>query len=299
MLNCGLGRKGRRVSDRLDYVQEASSRLRETFSNPDGTSILYGLIMSLSTEDVCSALDLSFEHQTYPERKAVFRKLESDLQGGVLDCHMELCDKLMASIDGLPARRKSSAAGALLDLAILIGDPYNARAFETVCMAPQATVRRRGFNRLRHVDGPLPNCVAKAFEQFGDIEAARLLASKGSALELEGRQAVLEDRLAKQPFFLSRMYMTLGAQDAGSLDRLRSVSPVTYAYVCAKLGLVLDSDFMVALYEGEMFSRASGLVAWCCGQMGLWDALVRIDALAASAPEAALQKYYEDLHSSP
>lgn len=286
------------MSGQLDYILEVSARLAEPLANPDANSILYGLIMSLSAEDACSALDLSFERQSYPERKAVIRKLESDLRSGVLVCHANLYDKLIVSIDTLPSRRKPSAAGALLDLATLMGESYEANAFDKVCMATQATVRRRGFNRLRRANGPLPECVAAAFDQYGDIEAARLLASKGSLLQLDARQAILETLLATQPFFLSWMYVTLGAHDSAALDRLRSINPVTYAYVCTKLGLVLDSEFMVATYRDEMFSRSSGLVAWCCGQMGLWDALVQIDALATHAPEAALQRYFNDLHPS-
>jgi hypothetical protein len=81
----------------------------------------------------------------------------------------------------------------------------------------------------------------------------------------------------------------LSGQLSADLDRLKVLDPVSHAYVCVKLGIAVPEAELITLYRTNMFSERSGLIVWCCGQLGYWDAVLEIKHLADDPPEEVLQ----------
>ncbi|MDY0339921.1 MAG: hypothetical protein RBS17_01745 [Coriobacteriia bacterium] len=280
------------MGDKVQFIASFADDLKTAVLNFDRSSVFNALIMCLPPEEACGMFDLTFE-QAYQERRAIVRKLQRDMANDVKDCHELLVDTLVSELQALPARRRASAAGTLLSLAGAMDSPQEQRALETVCAAPQATVRRRAYTYLRHTDEnvPLLECVARAFDTYADPEAAKLLAYRAPQELLLSRFDALVDALAGEKFALSRLFMRVCASDSALLERLQAINPVSHAYVCAKLGIQLSDSHMVELYRTTMFSDESGLVAWCCGQMGLWSALEKIASLSQNPPEDAYRRF--------
>jgi hypothetical protein len=280
--------------NRIRFVQSFGDNLDPRVLNCDHSSIFNALVMCLSPEEACQMLDLEFE-QAYQERRALVRKLQQDMAERPADCHRNLIDALESGLQALSPRRRASAAGTLLSLAGALGPEQERHAIETVCSAPQATVRRRAYTYLRHADqsAPFPECVARAFDTYADPEAARLLAYRAPRGLLESRFNQLSDALTGDKFALSRLFLRVGDGNPAVVEQLRAVNPVSHAYVCAKLGMRLSDSYMVELYRSTMFSDESGLLAWCCGQMGLWSALETIAALSQKPPDEAYRRRFE------
>lgn len=236
-------------------------------------------------------LDLTFE-QAYPERRAVVRKIQSDIARNVHASHHHLLQTLLTNSQTLSTKRRPSAAGTLLEIAHAIGPTEEMRALEVICLASQVTVRRRAYTYLRRATNvsPLPHSVVLAFDTYSDLEAAQLLVRRASEELLLERFDRLKDTLRDENFGLSKLFMRIGNRESRLLKQLEAINKVSYAYVCAKLGIQLSASHMVELYHATMFSDESGLIAWICGQMGLWDALKEIVSLSENPPDNAYRR---------
>jgi hypothetical protein len=287
------------MTDRVEFIESFSAGGTEHVLNFDRSSIFNALVMCLSPADACAMLDPTFE-QPYFERRAVLRKIRCDIGADTQVCHRHLLQTLVSALQMLPPKRRPSAAGTLLQVAAAMGSPEDLRALEAVCLAPQAMVRRRAYTYVRHTpdSASLPESVVTAFDTFSDVEAAMLLVRRAAADLLLERFDRLVDTLGREKFGLSRLFMRVGNREPGLLEELKVISPVSHAYVCAKLGIPLSSAEMVDLYRTTMFSDESGLVAWCCGQMGLWDALKEIAVLSDNPPDSAYRQF-RDPSASP
>ena len=277
------------MNDRLHYL--------EAFGGDgvgrDRQAIFNALVACLTAEETCRALDMRFE-QPYRKRRVLLRQIQLHMRHDLLPCHTELLAALERGITDLPGSKRKSAAGTLLRLAEALGADVEHKILERLSRSSNATVRGQVYRRVKELpESVFPNYIVVALQSFGDFEAARLIVVRGSLELLTLNFTELERVLASAGYLLSRLFLRLSGQPPADLTRLREIDAISHAYVCTKLGIVLPPGEMVALYRANMFTERSGLVVWCCGQMGHWDALVEISRLAEDPPEDILEAFYE------
>lgn len=273
------------MTDRLRYLDEFD------FSHPqaDSAAIFGALVACLHSAEACQALDPRCE-QAYPKRRALIRKIQSDMRRELLPCHQELLATLERGIDVLPGPKRSSAAGTLLRLAEALPADQEHEILERLSRARNATIRRQVYRRLKELDpAECPPYTVAALQTFGDLEAARLLVLRAAVEVLRDKFDLLEAALGTTGYLLSRLFLRLSGRYPADLARLKALDPVSHAYVCVKLGVNVPETELIALYRDTMFSERSGLVVWCCGQLGYWNGVVEMQRLADDPPEGVRQ----------
>lgn len=271
------------MTDRLRYLEEFDL----SYPQADSTAVFGALVACLLPVEACQALDSHFE-QPYPKRRALIRKIQGDMRRELLPCHEELLATFERGIDVLPGPKRSSAAGTLLRLAEALSSDQEHVILERLSRARNATVRRQVYRRLKELDSSeCPPYVVAALQTFGDFEAARLLVLRATVDVLSDNFEKLVGALETTGYLLSRLFLRLSGRSPADLSRLKELDPVSHAYVCVKLEVNVPEADLVALYRDVMFSERSGLVVWCCGQLGYWNGVIEMQRLASGQDLAA------------
>lgn len=274
-----------------------SSRVRlvEAFANDaphgsDRSGAYAALVACLSPEEACEALDPAFE-QHYHRRRAVVRKLQADMRKELLPCHQSLLTLLEQSIQSLRGPKRTSAANTLLALAEALPESEQHLILHRLSQSSNGTVRKQLYRHLKQMPQEgCPDYLLKAWQTFGDYEAARLLLYRAPTELITHHFDGLEAQFRDVGYLLSRLYLRLDGNPPATLDRLYGLDPVSHSYVCVKLGVSLSAEQMVAVYLSSMIEATivddrSGLVMWCAGQMSLFDAVLEMQRLAEHPPE--------------
>lgn len=263
------------MSDREDYLASEDVQL----SLAGKPAIFNALVACLTPAEACAALDPRFEQPRQLSR-ALIRHIQHHMREAELPCHTQLLRDLEDAIAHARGPKRASAAHALLRLAETLDEERERDILSQLSSSTNRIMRGQIYRRVKELpDSVCPDYLVAAVCRFADFEAARLLISRGSRDVIIANFDGIDAAVAAAPSLRSQLYIRLEGQPPADLDRLKAANPVSHAYVCARLGIVLPAEHMIDLYKETMPDKLAGLVAWCCGQMGQWEALVQIAEL--------------------
>jgi hypothetical protein len=240
-------------------------------------SLVSACIACLSPEETCDFLDLGF-NQTYQLRRAIARQIGRDIERQIEDCHFSLIRQLMHVVKDLPYNKKrgwASFLGVLLDY---LPADLQREVIEFILASSYVIIRRKAYRKLASDwdAGYLP-LIADAWETHKDPRCAALIIDKFPLSFLQHQLVELEKALAKLgPWYLSRLFLRVGAADFNTLERLLQLDEVSFAYVSAKLQRPLSEAQARQLFERNWQDERAGLLVWSFGQMGLWSVITEI-----------------------
>lgn len=246
------------------------------------------LVMCVTPVQACRAFDLSFV-QPHSERNVLIRKLERDIRRRPLKAHYSLIARLEEATTTARGAKRLSAADSCLFLTSALSWREESRLLDRLSGAKNASIRGQVFRRIKENDHrPLPSFVERSWRTFGDWEATRLLIDRGKREVVRRNFVRLEELVKDTGWMLGRLYLRLEGHAPATTKRLFALSPLTYAYVCAKLGKRAPRSVMKTLLIQLAGWKTFGLAAWCCGEMGYRD-------LLADAPPLieAVERHYD------
>lgn len=240
-------------------------------------SLRSAFIASLSLDEKCRVLDLSFE-QDFQFRRTILRNIERDLKSsGFEACHRELVYELVRVIDTLPYNKKQACGyclSYLYDYAPQDLQDYLLRVF---LASKYVNFRRRAYKKLRRArDGSYEGVVKDVWKAHRDGDCARLIIDKFDVEYLNDHFFDLASSV-KESWHFTKLYLRVSEMDTSKLEHLSQIDEITFAYVSARLGYVFDTALALSMFERNKYDDRLGLLVWCFGQMKLWPVLVTIE----------------------
>lgn len=89
---------------------------------------------------------------------------------------------------------------------------------------------------------------------------------------------------------LSRLYLRISEVDRSVLADLKSLDPISYCYVLAKLRSELEESEARSCLEYAKEDERFGLFVWCLGKLGHWGLLREIEMQLPDIHELLLKK---------
>lgn len=123
-----------------------------------------------------------------------------------------------------------------------------------------------------------PDDIFRYWQQTHYYAAARLIAYKAPS---EFVQEVLDDLIehCEEGWIISRAALRVPELSEVHLDSIKARFPVSYAYLCAKLGKTMSKSFAIGAFVSEGPDILTGnrpLILWSIGHLGMWDTLEKI-----------------------
>jgi len=256
------------------------------------------LLACVTPVQACRSIDLSFEQSRW-ERQALLRKVVRDCRRRPLKAHLSLLDRLEAATLTARGAKRLSAANSCILLASALPWHQEAALLGRLSLSQNASIRGQVFHRTKELSHrPLPHFIEKSWRAYRDYEATKLLIHRGQRAVVRRNFAGLEEEVQDDGALLGRLYLRLDGLAPATLSRLRSLNPLTYAYVCTRLGKRASRSLIQELLVRLAGTDEFGLAAWCCGEMGYRDllknALPLIDA-AERRYEAERARFHASL----
>jgi hypothetical protein len=242
----------------------------------DGYSpIVNSLVMCLTADEAIAALDMTFEGST-DLRRMVSRKIRTDMEVCVRNEHLALIDQLQAIIPNLKPAERAKCVTVLFDLVSALPAEVALNRLLPLLTSDYKRVRTRVLDWFKRSREAYSDSVRAAWAQFHDFEAVRLMVDHAPLEIVTESFDELEADCLAAGWLLSRLYLRYDGKPPATLKRLKEVDAVTYLYVSAKMGVRASDDELFSIYQQHRDEERSGLVVWCAGRMGAWDALMRM-----------------------
>lgn len=265
----------------------------EALSNDsDLRSIFTGLVFCLSPEEACGLLDITFQ-QEYRKRMAIKKKIRHDMQVAYLECHEQLIDSLMVVMEQLSSAKRQSCGYCL---SYLFGNMPEIKAKEVITFFLNSgwkSIRDRGYKYLiDNWDDIWIEQIEHNLCYWKDILAGRLVIENFSVkFLLQNWELIYE--VVHDHYFVRWLYVKVGLFAPNKLKELKDSDSISYAYVLVKLGLSLDENEAIQIFEENLADDRMDLLIWCFGRMKLWNVLKYVYSRIDESKEARLKVIFD------
>lgn len=242
-----------------------------------------GLLSCLTPAEACDSLNLDFS-QDRITRELILNKILNDIQVKCLPVHLEFIENILKRITALSTYHSKQAASVFLKTLF----PYLPNKYQTDILnyfldSPFYYDRNRAFLILSSYWRPAyANKLLNSYEKHKDFNALQVIIRclptsilrKYSPQILE-KFSDEEDTTYNFEFLKLRttFYARLHKYLTRELDDMKHTDPISFVYIAKEAGLRIEPDLAYKIYK-EFPHKKRLLLAF--GQMGLWDALVRI-----------------------
>jgi hypothetical protein len=258
--------------NKVDYLRQLTESTRLFY---DDAEVLYPLILALSPEEAVAFFDLSFE-QHYQVRQWLAKKICIDIQLSMLNVHLELIRDLaaMVNLKGFPKRE--TCGYALMTLIAYAEFNLQQHVIGILLSSNYRVVRERAYKRLfDHWDNWYCKQIEANWAEFGDKKCMRLIVKHFPKYYLADNFTTLKESLSS--FDLTSIFVKHPVEFRDQWSVLKEIDEVSYVYILTKAGEVLTIEEANAFLATNYLNDRVGLLLWCFGRMGLWDALVNFN----------------------
>ncbi len=258
--------------NRIEYINQRLSQ-KNFFEND--YIIISSLIYSLTADEACSYLDLTFK-QDYRVRRYVLKKISNDLSKSYTTTHKKLIATLLKKLDEKKFGRKESCAFSLDFLIDSLPAKPKRKIIETFLASKSSRNRDRAFKRLNvNWDKKYFELIEQVWYSFHDSYCLGIILNHFPVkFLLDNYKDILEHT---QPFQTSKLFIKLGAIKVDLLDELKEIDEISYCYVLTKFGKTVSDSEAKRILKSNYKDDRIGLLLWSFGQMRLWDAIVEYD----------------------
>lgn len=260
------------VNIRMNRIRYITELANAHFSMSDDHNTIYALIMALTPKQACSFFDLKFE-QNYKIRQWTARKISHDLKTEYLPCHQDLFSTMIDMINQKPFKKRDSCAYAIDTMCDSLPPEQGDMAIKTFLASPYIRVRRRAYKRLlRDWDQRYQENVRLNWDKFQDRECIGIILKHFSVDYLLLHYKEFLDY--SEPYQLSKLFIKISSRKPNKVKELKHLDEISYAYALTKLEKKLTHSEAKQFLHNNYSDSRIGLLIWCFGQMGLWNAIV-------------------------
>lgn len=258
--------------NRTEYINQ---RLSASHFSESDYAIISSLIYSLTPDEACNFLDLTFE-QDYHVRRYVLKKISNDITKSYTTTHKKLVTTLLKKLDEKKFSRKESCAFSLDFLIDSLPAKTKRKIIETFLASKSSRNRDRAFKRLNtNWDKKYFELIEQVWYSFHDSYCLEIILNHfPTKFLLDNYKDILEHT---QPFQTSKLFIKLGAVRPELLDELKEIDGISYCYVLTKFNKKVSDTEAKSILRDNYKDDRIGLLLWSFGQMGLWDAIIEYD----------------------
>lgn len=240
------------------------------------SSILDALVACLTPDEACRVVDVD-SHYELELRNSLRRKIDRDIAVyGCLPCHIELMERLISGFSVLPYSLKQRCGSWISYLYDYLPFEHQLTILDFLLTSRYGWMRQRAYRILfRNWIPQVERTLLRAWEKHKDELCAQVIVEQ-LPIEFLFQQFVDLEKALLQNNRIARLFIKIGSVHPDVLRRLAEADGITFAYVLVKLKRVLSNDEASEIFEQYKLDKRVGLLIWCFGQMGLWDALKSI-----------------------
>ena len=275
--------------NRIEYINQR--RASNNFCESDYT-IISSLIYSLTPNEACSFLNLTFE-QDYRVRRYILRKISNDISKSYTTTHKKLIAILIKKLDEKKFSRKESCAFSLNFLIDSLPTKSRRKIIDAFLTSKSSRNRDRALKRLNaDWDKKYFELVEQVWHSFHDNYCLEIILNHFSTkFLLENHKEILQ---YAQPYQTSKLFLKIGESNPELLDKLKEIDAISFCYVLAKFNKVVSDKTAKTILNNNYKDERIGLLLWSFGQMGLWDTIVEYDnKYRERHKQAKLEKYVQ------
>jgi hypothetical protein len=120
------------------------------------------------------------------------------------------------------------------------------------------------------------NQIASVWHEHRDLIAAKLIIENFPPEFLELHFLELESQLKQRPKMRLLLYKRTFRVSSKYLPKLAQDDGITYAYICAKIGIVLSPQKAKRLVKRYSTDERVGILVWALGIMKHWEILAEM-----------------------
>lgn len=258
--------------NRTEYINQ---RLATSYFSESDYSIISSLIYSLTPDEACNFLDLTFE-QDYHVRRYVLKKISNDIKKSYTKAHKKLITTLLKKLDEKKFSRKESCAFSLDFLTDSLPVKTKRKIIETFLASKSSRNRDRAFKRLnKNWNKKYFEIIKQVWFSFHDSYCLGILLNHFPTMFLlDNYKDILEHT---QPFQTSKLFIKLGAVKPELIEELKEIDRINYCYVLTKFDKKITDNEAKSILKDNYKDDRIGLLLWSFGQMGLWDRIIEYD----------------------
>jgi len=259
--------------DRIEYINE---RVQDRYLGPKDAAIVNALVHALSPEDACDFLDLTFQ-QEYHVRRYLLRKISHDISSYFTASHKKLLSQLYENLSDKKFPRKETCSYCLDFLYDSLPSKEKNKLLTFFLSSKSIRNRDRAYKKIKaEWNNKHKIKIVNNWNQFKDPYCLGIIVDYFPVEYLIENHTELMNHCA--PFQRPRLFLKIAKEVPELLNKLREIDQISYAYVLVKLKKTLsESEAKEILKNNNQDEARIGLLIWCFGQMGLWDAIIDYD----------------------
>lgn len=249
-----------------DYIKLSSAS--------DQYYLYRSFINCLSSKEVCSAFDKSFNQGTY-NRRALLQKIELDMSISFESFHHQLVEELVKNLDSLPHSKRQSCANFISRVFEFLPNELKENVMVTFLSHRVKSIRERAYKQLMKEWNPdFERTILEQWELYKDDICIELIIEHFPVETVLSIFDELSEMCSEKGY--RKLFLKVAAYDSTKLDLIRKYDEITYLYTLAKIGSSVSEKEATEIYEKNKSDERYGLLVWCFGQMKLWDVLSQI-----------------------
>jgi len=238
----------------------------------DDYNIVYALIMALSPKQTCELLDLTFE-QDYKIRQWVVRKIANDIQEDYRPYHQDIVSAMLDMVDKKSFSKRNSCAYSIDIIFDNLPKQQKEKIIRTFLTSSYTPIRKRAYKRInRDWNNKYQKTIQQNWEKFHDPYCISIIVKHFPTDYLLDHYKEYLGYF--EPYQLAKLFLRLAEKQPNKIKELKELDEISYAYALTKFEKKLTDrqarQFLCYNYQDDRI----GLLIWCFGQMGLWDAIV-------------------------
>lgn len=237
-------------------------------------SLFRAMATCVSPSDKCRMLRTDME-QNHLNRRVLLSLIGEDMKARFEPEHAKLLDDLLAILDTLPGNQAQSCGYCLEDLTESAPEPYKDRVVDSMIGSRFKSVRDRAGRLIQRRWKPeyLTTLRELCPDRLGEATQTAYIDHEDVEKLYESRHSLCEHLSDRS---ISRLYRRIVGTHPDALLELREHAPVSYIYIAAKEGILVEPEMAFAIAHETSGTDKFGLVIWSIGRLKLWDVLTHI-----------------------
>ncbi len=257
---------------KLDYLRQYP-QLSSGFD--ERRSLFWAACYCLSPQEACIAL---IEHLDGEEskRRAIRRRVIETMEFGWLDCHDNLLVELLTIFEQGPYARSQRVVTNMRKFFPTMPELGRMKILQLLFESRYVGFRRSAYPLARdNWNSSYKQFIESAWIRWNDRECTELLGRYASKEFLQAHfDSILPSLLPRD---LHILMSRLDDRHEEYWEKLRQWDEITYCYIMAKENRTIPAKEAIIIYERNHRDKRLGLLIWCFGRLGIWDALMIIE----------------------
>lgn len=194
-----------------------------------------------------------------------------------LCCHEQLLETLLNLMAQKKCSNRSSVAFSLNKIADVAPQVFREKIINIFLDSSLIGVRKRGHNLLfLHWNTAFETKIAAIWHKNRDLITAKLIIENFPPEFLELHFSELESQLNQRYRIRVLLYKRTYPSSTKYLAKLAQEDGITYAYICAEIGIVFSKQEAKQLAYRYATDVRVGIFIWALGIMKHWDILTKM-----------------------